>query len=114
MSKKRVIFLKILIFEFSRFFPELILIFMNFNSIKNGKNRVIFPQEPRADMARHGTHANATWHTRPRSSATRTHKRWCGADVAWTSGGPTRVHEDAWVAPRGKRVFGLSDDGPTG
>ena len=31
-----------------------------------------------------------------------------GVDVARTSGGATRVHVDAWVAPRGKRVFGLA------
>ena len=37
-----------------------------------------------------------------------------GVDVARTRGGATRGHVDAWVMSRGKRVFGLADDGPTG
>ena len=51
----------------------------------------------------------ATWqsHASP-------HGRLCGVDVARTRGGATRVHVDAVVAPRGKCVFGLADDGPMG
>ena len=51
----------------------------------------------------------ATWqrHADPR-------ERLRGADVAPTRGRATRVHAEAWVVPRGKRVFGLADDGLTG
>ena len=51
----------------------------------------------------------ATWqsHASPRG-------RLRGVDVVQTRDGATRVHADAWVAPHGKRVFGLVGDGPTG
>ena len=51
LSQKGVIFLKILIYEFSRFFSKFILIFTDFNTLKKFKKRVIFPQESRADVA---------------------------------------------------------------
>ena len=58
MSLKGVIFLKILIFGFFWIFQEFILIFNDLNPLKNGKKGVIFPQEPRADVARRGTRAD--------------------------------------------------------
>ena len=57
-------FFKILIYEISRFFwilLEFILIFTDFNSFKKLQKGVIFPQEPRADVARRGTRGRATW-----------------------------------------------------
>ena len=42
------------------------------------------------------------------------HGRLPGTNVARTRGKTTRVHADARVAPRGKTVFGLASDGPTG
>ena len=82
MSQKGVIFLKILIYEFSGFFwifLEFILIFTDLILSKNGKKGVIFPQEPCVDVVRSGTRTDATWHARPRGRATRAH---AGAWVA--------------------------------
>ena len=80
MSLKGVIFLKIWISEFFWIFLDFSRIYFDFNSFKKWQKGGIFLQEPRADVARHGTCVDATWHTRPRGSATRTHARTC---VAW-------------------------------
>ena len=58
--------------DFLEFIFDLIL-------LKKGQKGVIFPQEPRADVARRGTRADATWHARPRGNATRTHASACVA-----------------------------------
>ena len=52
-------------------------IFTDFNSFKNGKKGVNFLQEPRVDVVQCGTRADATWHARPRGSATQTHASAC-------------------------------------
>ena len=46
MSKKGVIFFKILIFEFSGFFLEFILIFTNLSPLKNGKKGGLISTKP--------------------------------------------------------------------
>ena len=65
MSPKRVIFLKILIYDFFGFFGNLFLFLRILIPLKIGKKGVYFSQEPRADVARRGTRANGTWHARP-------------------------------------------------
>ena len=98
MSKKGVIFFKILISEIFWIFFDFILIFIDFNSFKKGKKLVIFPQESQADVAWDPRGCimarKATWqrHADPREPL-------CGAEVAWTRSRATRVHADARVAP---------------
>ena len=96
-------------------FPEFILIFTNFNSLKNGKKGVNFLQEPWADVARRGTHADATWHTRPRGSATRTHSSACVA-LMWHErvAGPRESTRMLGWWLRGMRTNRLASDGPMG
>ena len=76
MSLKRVIFLKIWISEFLGFFwtfPEFILILI---PLKMAKRGLYLHRTRGADVARE-TRADATWHARPRGSATQTHaRRW--------------------------------------
>ena len=62
-------------------------------------------------MARCETRADATWHTRPRGSATQTHASAC---MARTRGRATRVHADTSVAPTWHKSDGLANDGPIG
>ena len=62
-----------------------------------------------------GTCADATWHARPRDSATRTH---ASAYVAlmWREC-VARPRMSTWTPGwrlRGRRVFRLASDGPTG
>ena len=69
MSFKGVIFLKIWIFEFLRFFwifPEFILIFLLI--FKMQKGGFYLHRTRGADVAR-GTRMDATWYTRPRGGA---------------------------------------------
>ena len=81
--------------------------------LKKRKKGVIFLQESRSDVAWDPRECNmahkATWqcHVNPRERLRR-------AEVVRTRGRATRVHVDTRVAPRGKRVFGLVSDGPTG
>ena len=109
MSPKGVIFLKILIYEFFGFFGNLFLFLRILIPLKIGKKGVYLSQEPRADVARRGTRANATWHARPRGSAAWTHmsacmaRRWRGC-VA----GPhesTRTHERSGRRPRSSCIL---------
>ena len=64
-----------------------------------------------ADVAR-GTHADATWHARPRGRGARAHaaRRWCtnGADTCQGPRESTRM--PGWCHV----VGGLEDEGPTG
>ena len=61
MSQKGVIFLKILISEFFGFFLEFILIFTNLIPLKKGQKGGFNLHRTRgADMAWHGTRADAT------------------------------------------------------
>ena len=89
------------------------MIFINFISLFKMTKRGYFPQEPRADVTRdpHGWDlaCKATWqsHASP-------HGRLGGANEARTRGKATRVHADAWVAPRGMNSDRLSFYGPTG
>ena len=79
------------------------------------KKGVNLPQEPRADMARRGTRAAATWHTRPRGSATRTHSSACVV-LMWrgrVAGPHESMRTPGWHL-RGIQSHGLAGDGPTG
>ena len=80
MSLKGVIFLKIWISKVVGFFwifPEFIF---DFNSSKNGKKGGLFLHRTRgADVTEQRTRADATWHARPRGSATRAHASACMA-----------------------------------
>ena len=62
----------------------------------------------------HGTHADATWHARPRGSTTQTHASAC-VGLMWH--GPVAGPRESTWTPRwclhGKMVFGLASDGPT-
>ena len=115
MSKKGVIFSKILISEFSRFLLELILIFTNLIPLKNSKKGVYFSTGPTEltwrgmglAWMRHGTQGHVAEPREPTQAP------------AWHGGGA-----DAWqghTSPRGRlggatwhEVFALVDDGPMG
>ena len=98
MSKKGVIFFKILIYEFSRFLEiyfNFLKEFYGFNSLKKGQKGVIISRRNYgADVARHGT----------RDRATRAHAdacvalMWCGADVWQGHAGPRRHQGGAYMA----------------
>ena len=93
MSQKGVIFLKILISEFSGFFwifPELILIFTNFNSFKKWQKGGLI------SCTNCGLTCRGMGHVaEPCEPRGRLH----GADVARTRGRATWVHTNAWLAP---------------
>ena len=114
LSKKGVIFLKILISEFSRFFWNLFWFLLILIPLKNGKKGVYLERTHRADVARRGTRVDATWHARPRGSATRTHESTC---VARRWHGRVARPRESMRTPGwhlcGERVTGLASDGPT-
>ena len=99
--------------DFSRFFRNSFSFLRILILLKMTKKGVNFPQEPWADVARRGTYADATWHARPRGSATKTHPSACVA-LMWCRhhASPRGCLGGAYVA-RGI-VFGLAGDGPTG
>ena len=104
MNEKGVIFLKLLISEFSGFFCILFDFYQFYFLIYNGKKGGYFPQEPRADMARDP----------------------CGCDMArkamWQShasprgcvAGPRESTRTPGWRLCGERVTRLASDGPTG
>ena len=59
-----------------------------------------------------GTHADATWHARPRGSATQTHASACVALMRRGRVARPRGHLRGACGARGI-VFGLAGDGPT-
>ena len=69
------------------------------------KKGVIFSQEPQADEARRETHADATWHARPRGRATRVH---AGALVALMCRRRVAGPHEPTRTP-GWRLHGMSD-----
>ena len=92
MSLKGVIFLKILIFEFFRFFWILFDFYQFILIFKNAKKGFYLHRTRGADVAC-GTRTDATWHARPRGRAVQAH-----ATLGWGGG-----DADAWqghVSPR--------------